>query len=405
MRVGRNEVGWAGRVGALAALFLAALALRPQLVGLGPLLPQVQDDLGMTHAVAGLLGTIPVLCMGLFAPPAAFVSGRFGSRRAVGLCLALIAGFGLLRAMAPGALPVIALTFGVGLGMGLAGALLPVAVKERFSDRPAFATGVYATGIQLGSAASAAVAVPIAAAAGGWRSALVAFSLLAVVLFVVWFALTGGGPAHRRSPARPPRLPWRSGVGWVLVAVFGLLSVIYYGLTAWLPNAYVERGWLAGDAGALIAAMNALALPASLLVPWLADRAGSRRFYMATAAVAQIVALLGFVLVPDAAWLWILLVGPAGGILFSLILTLPLDVSDRPDQVGAVAGLMFGAGYALSAVAPVGLGAARDATGSFVASLWVLVAVSGLLLLASLTLTHERLHRGIGREHPFETDA
>ena len=48
----------------LVALFLAALTLRPQLVGIGPLLPSVQDDLDVTHAVAGLLGTIPVLCMG-----------------------------------------------------------------------------------------------------------------------------------------------------------------------------------------------------------------------------------------------------------------------------------------------------------------------------------------------------
>ena len=58
----------------LVALFLAALALRPQLVGIGPLLPPIQDDLDVTHAVAGLLGTIPVLCMGLFAPPAPFLS-------------------------------------------------------------------------------------------------------------------------------------------------------------------------------------------------------------------------------------------------------------------------------------------------------------------------------------------
>src|SRR6185295_8798129 len=44
----------------LAALFVAALALRPQLVGAGPLLPEIQDDLGVSHAVVGLLGTIPV---------------------------------------------------------------------------------------------------------------------------------------------------------------------------------------------------------------------------------------------------------------------------------------------------------------------------------------------------------
>ena len=48
----------------LVALFLAALTLRAQLVGIGPLLPLIKTDLGVSHAVAGLLGTIPVLCMG-----------------------------------------------------------------------------------------------------------------------------------------------------------------------------------------------------------------------------------------------------------------------------------------------------------------------------------------------------
>ena len=58
----------------LAALLLAAVALRPQLVGAGPLIPDIQDDLGTSHSVAGLVGTIPVLCMGLFAPLAGVVA-------------------------------------------------------------------------------------------------------------------------------------------------------------------------------------------------------------------------------------------------------------------------------------------------------------------------------------------
>ena len=135
----------------LAALFLAALALRPQLVGVGPLIPAVQLDLHTSHAVAGLLATIPVLCMGLFAPPAAFLSQRLGSRHALAAALAFIGVFGIARALAPGAVGLILLTFPVGIGMGLGNALLPVGVKERFADRPVFATGVYAAGINVGA--------------------------------------------------------------------------------------------------------------------------------------------------------------------------------------------------------------------------------------------------------------
>jgi cyanate permease len=72
--------------------------------------------------------------MGLFAPPAPFLSGRIGSRRAIGAAVALIGLFGIARALVPGALGVILLTFPIGIGMGLGNALLPVAVKERFSD-------------------------------------------------------------------------------------------------------------------------------------------------------------------------------------------------------------------------------------------------------------------------------
>ena len=174
----------------LAALFLGALALRPQLVGLGPLIPSIQLDLNASHAVVGLLSTIPVLCMGLFAPPAAFLSRRLGSRHALAAALALIGVFGIARAFAPGVALLILLTIPVGIGMGLGNALLPVAVKERFADRPVFATGVYAAGINVGATVSSATAVPLEQALGDWRDPLLVFSVVTLALFVLWLVLT-----------------------------------------------------------------------------------------------------------------------------------------------------------------------------------------------------------------------
>ena len=43
----------------VAALVLVGTALRPQALIIGPLVGLVQDDLGMSHGVAGLLSTIP----------------------------------------------------------------------------------------------------------------------------------------------------------------------------------------------------------------------------------------------------------------------------------------------------------------------------------------------------------
>lgn len=383
----------APRVGLLVALFASALALRPQLVGIGPLLPEIQADLDISHAVAGLLATIPVLCMGLFAPPAPSLRGLFGSRWAIALSLATIAAFGIARSFMPEIAGLLLLTFGVGIGMGFAGALLPVAVKERFAHRPAFATGVYATGINLGSAAAAALAVPIAHALFGWRASLLVFSLFTAILLLAWVSLTRGLPVHTRDHVRPPRLPLRSPVAWVLVAVFCLMAIVFYGLNAWLPDAYVERGWNEQSAGLLVAVFNAVTVPTALVVPWFADRFGSRRAYLVAASALLVGALLGATSYPEAGWLWAVLIGIAIGIQFPLVLTLPLDAARRPAEVGAVTGLMLGAGYTFAALSPFVLGAVRDGTGSFTASLWLIVAASVALLAVCLPLSRERLHR------------
>ncbi len=375
----------------LVALFLAALALRPQLVGAGPLIPSVQSDLGVSHTVAGLLGTIPVLCMGLFAPPAAFLSGRIGSRRALTFALALIGGFGIARAVAPGIVAVLLLTFPVGIGMGLAGAMLPVAVKEGFGHRPSFATGVYTAGMTIGSAIAAAVAVPLAHTLGGWRSPLLVFSAVAAALVVVWLWLTRGEAAHVRTETRPLRLPLRTPLGWHLVAAFFFMSSVFYGINAWLPDAYVEHGWSQSSAGGLLAVMNAVTIPVGFGVAWAADHWGTRRVWLAAAASMQLAALVGIRLLPGGGWGWAVLLGIGIGPLFPLTMTLPLDAAEDPRTVAALAGMMLGIGYTLSAGSPLALGAVRDLSGGFGPVLWVLVAAAAVLVLVDASFSRKRL--------------
>ena len=383
----------ARRLAPAGALFLAALALRPQLVGVGPLIPRIQSDLGVSHAVAGLLGAIPVLCMGIFALPARHLARRLGSRQAIAGSLGCVAAFGVVRCLVPGAPLVILLTVPVGVGMGLAGALLPIAVKERFPHRPAFATGIYATGISSGAAVSAAVAAPFAGALWGWRASLLIFSLVTALLVPLWLRLADERPADEVAPAAH-RLPWSSGLVWRLVGTFGLMSVTYYGLNSWLPDSYVERGWSEGSAGALLAVINVASLPPTLLVPWLADRGRSRRTYLLAGGATLVVGTLGLVLLPGAGWVLAAVVGVSFGALFPMVMTLPLDLSDRPERVGAVAAMMLGAGYGLSGTAPFVLGAVRDATGSFTTALWLLVGAAALLTALSATLSPRHLRPG-----------
>jgi CP family cyanate transporter-like MFS transporter len=340
--------------------------------------------------VIGLLGTIPVLCMGLLAPPAALVVRRLGTRGGIGLAIVLVGVFGVLRSIAPGIVLVVLLTLGVGVGMGLGGAIVPVAVKERWSARSGFATGIYGTGIQAGSALSAAAAVPLAHGLDGWRSSLAVFSVVTCVLAAAWFLLMRREPAHARPVERPPMLPVRRPVAWLLVLIFGLMACTYYGLSNWLADSFVERGWSDSRAGWMFAVLNLTSIPGALLVPWLSDHIGSRRPWLVGTAAVYAVSSLGFVQLPGAVWLWAVLGGVASGAMFALVLTLPLDLERNPRTVGAMVGMMLGLGYVIGACSPLLLGVVRDETGSFTGSLWLVVAFSSLLTVAVGCLPHTR---------------
>jgi CP family cyanate transporter-like MFS transporter len=376
---------------ALVALFVAALALRPQIVGVGPLIPSIQADFNSSHAVVGLLGTIPVLCMGLFAPLAAYLAARIGTRQAMTVGLALIGGFGIIRALGPSVWAVVLLTLPVGIGMGIGNAIAPLAVKERFASRPATGTGVYTTGIQCGSAASAALAVPLAGALGGWRGALIALSVCAVGSLVAWVVLMREEEPHERPvSASLPRLPWTDGTAWLLVAIFALMGSAYYGLNAWLPDAYIEHGWSDRKAGLLLAVMNMAAIASSFTLPWLSDRHGRRRPWLLTVNILFFAGTVGLVAVPAFGFVWAAVAGVAQGGMFALVMTVPLDLEDQPERLGALVALMLGGGYTLAAIAPFAFGAIRDATQSFDAVLWVAAGLIAAQFFALLVLPQSR---------------
>ena len=378
----------------LTALFLCALSLRPQIIGIGPLLPRIQADLGATHGVVGLLSTLPVLCMGVFAPVAGVIAGRIGAKQAITLSLAANGIFGIARAFAPGTASLLVLTVAVGLPIAIAGALLPVVVKQSFAHQPALATAMYTAGIQIGSVSSAGIAAPLAVATGSWRPVLAVFSLTILGTTGVWLWAARGyhTPRHGGSP---PGLPLGSGMAWLLVVIFFLQAVPYYGLSAWLPSFLLENGWPEARAGGSIALMNVGTLTGTLGIAPFADRRGARRSYLAASSLVVTLGTIGLLLAPGMGALLCIVVGVALGTLFPLVLTLPLDVASRPADVGAVTAMMFGIGYTLAALAPTGLGFIRDLSGDFNASLWVLVGVSALLTALTLMLSPRRLADGI----------
>jgi CP family cyanate transporter-like MFS transporter len=98
---GRSRDGSSSRTGVFVALALAAVALRPELVGLGPLEQDVRLSLDISRAEFGVLSSLPLVGMGVFALGAGPLARRVGTRSAVGIAMWVIVAGSVLRSAAP----------------------------------------------------------------------------------------------------------------------------------------------------------------------------------------------------------------------------------------------------------------------------------------------------------------
>ena len=276
--------------------------------------------------------------------------------------------------------------------MGLAGPIFPLVVRHEMPASPALGTGAYAIGLALGSTIAAAVVVPLAGDGVDWRFALAVVTVAGLVSLAVWLGLAPSDEVVDETLA-PPRIPWRSPVAWVLGVLFGLQSMLYYGVITWLAAVYVERGWSEHDSANLVALFGATTLVATTVMPLVDDRIGTRRGQLIVSSLLILAGLIGIVVLPEPAVVWAVVVGAGMGAIFPTVLTLPVDVGGRPADVAATAALMLLVGYILSAVAPLAFGIARDVTGDFGLGLWLLIGLGVLLVALCVVLTPERLHR------------
>lgn len=371
-------------------LVAVAANLRTVMASVPPLVETISSDLGLSNAAMGALTTLPVLCMGVFAPSAQRLAARVGAAGAVELAAACLAVGTALRFFGGQVWPLYAGTFVAGVGIAVGGTLLPGLVKEMFPPRRSgLVTGLYMFAMMGGATASSALAVPLRDWLGSWQGSLASWSMLGVVGLLAWFPVARGAERHRA--AHPPasvdhRLPWRHATAWLVAAYLAAQSWQFYSSLAWLAPTYVSEGWSPTHAGYLLSAFSFAQLVSGLVGPMLTDRVHEHRLLLFGAAGLGLVGLLGLWLAPEAApWVWAVVLGLGQGAAFSLALVLIVDYGATPSGSGRLAGMAFLISYTLASLGPTTMGAVRDATGGFEAVWLSLVAV----MLVQLALVRQ----------------
>ncbi len=309
------------------------------------MLRQIEEDLQIGAAAAGLLTTAPVLMFALLTPLAALVIRRAGAELALLLSLSGVLLGTFVRAV-PGFGWMLAGMFVIGASVTIGNVVVPVIIRRDVPPaRVGFVTAAYAAMLNAGSLLTSLLTAPIAAVIG-WPSALLVWSGITVAGIGLWgvhLRLRGRGdaqedrfsgeirhgsrgavdidPATVTGPlpvvaSRSSRSLYRRPVTWLLLGSFAGQTTIYYALSTWLPTiAADELGTDPSASGALASLYQGVGIFGALLIPVL-TRFTPRLVPALVICGSWLVLTTGLLFAPELLWLWVSIgaIGHAGRI-------------------------------------------------------------------------------------------
>lgn len=391
-------------VGASAALLVAGFVLisantRVAFGQIGPLAPVA----GFDATTVTVLGLIPPLIMGLFAPLAVVARRRLGEERTLFAASVLLLVGALVRmAGMPG---LIGGTVVVSVATAVVNVLVPVFVRKRFAPaRTGVMMGVYAMSMGAGSAVITALMVPVWRAAGeSWPPAIglaVIPAALALVGIAPQLRHASRPDAHAAAAGHEPPRVLRSWTAWSLTVFFGIQTLLFYATLAWLPSILVDAGVSESTAGNMQALFIVGVATGGLVAPILAGRAVDQRPHIVAIVSICAVGFGGLLLVPTAApAAWALVLGCGLGAGQAVAGVLYAHRGHTPDHVAALSTVAQTGGYLIAATGPLLAAWLQARTGSWTVPLAAFLALLAVNVVASMRAGHDGPGRGVSGEH------
>jgi len=350
------------------SLVLIAANLRPVFSSVSVLLPEIIEATGMSATAAGFLTTLPVVCLGIFAPFAPRLAQRFGAERVLLFVLIVLTIGTAMRGIGSAASLYIGATL-AGAAIATGNVLLPGVVKRDFPKTAAMMTGLYTMALCGGAAAAAGFTIPIEHMLGGsWNLALAFWAIPAMLVLALWLPQALRAKHNVAHSGFKVVGLWKDRLAWQVTLFMGLQSSLAYIVFGWLAPILREQGLSATAAGGLVSFSIMVQVVTCLAIPSIAIRQKSQSLLNVVLCMSAALPLIGFLYLPQwSFWLLAIVQGfGQGGLIAAAMMVIVLRSPDS-HTAAHLSGMAQCVGYTLAAIGPLVVGMIHGATGSFAA--------------------------------------
>lgn len=368
----------------IISVIFIAMTLRTPLTAVGPVIPLIRDDLGISNVLAGFLTTIPLLAFAIISPFVARIARKFSIERTLFVALLLIASGIVLRAFTD-INGILLGTFFIGVAIAFGNVLMPSYMKLRMPLKVGVMMAVYSMSMNISASVAAGISYPIAETSWNWRGSL-SFALIFVIIAVIIWLPQLKQKASMHAPTTSRSLPLsKSLLAWAIAAMMGIQSLLFYSTSSWVPDILATQGFSASEAGWLSSLMLIAQLPMTFIVPMLASRA-SMHVPITISFCASY--MLGFIVLyfgwTSLAPLSMICIGLAGGASFSLVMMLFTMRTESIYTSAELSGFAQSTGYLLAAIGPITFGWLHDVTNSWSATIFAFMLCTIVILISGL---------------------
>lgn len=361
----------------ILGIILISINLRTSIASVGPLIPFIREDLGISNGLAGFLTTLSLITFAIFSLFAPSLGKKLGHGKAIFLGIALLSVGVVIRIL--GGIEL--LYFGTaltGIGIVTANVLMIPFFKARIPEQLGLMTALLSTGMSLFAAIASGLSVPLAVDLGlGWRGSLVSWVVLMILALIVWIPQLKPYVPQESASVKQAKNVWKSRLAWQVTLFMGAQSVMYFTMITWLPDMLIARGMSPINAGIALFYMQLISLIGTFFAPNLLMRLKQQSGVVLIVGIGYLVGYGSLFITNEiVTFAALTIIGIGSGASLSIAYTLISMRTSEDLTTAKLSGMVQSAGYVLAALGPLVFGISLDLFDNWNILIWFLLAMT-----------------------------